>query len=129
MMRAEERGRRVAPVYVRRLLVLLVIGCAHMFLLWYGDILHLYALMGFTLLLWRKRKDKTLVGWGAGLARLPLGRSGRDEPCPYIKIHAVESCYCLSVDGARDQALEVERFRHARQHRMIARLNPLLDEL
>lgn len=72
MMRAEERGRRVAPVYLRRLFVLLVIGCAHMFLLWYGDILHLYALMGFTLLLWRKCKDGTLLAWGAGLAVLPM---------------------------------------------------------
>jgi uncharacterized protein len=72
MMRAEERGRRVAPVYLRRLAVLLVIGCGHMFLLWYGDILHLYALMGFTLLLWRKCKDRTLLGWGAGLAVVPM---------------------------------------------------------
>jgi uncharacterized protein len=72
MMRAEERGRPVAPVYLRRLTVLLVIGCAHMFLLWYGDILHLYALVGFTLLLWRKCKDKTLLGWGAALAVLPM---------------------------------------------------------
>jgi uncharacterized protein len=72
MMRAEERGRRVAPMYARRLLVLFVIGCAHMFLLWYGDILHLYALVGFTLLLWRKCKDKTLLGWGVGLAVLPM---------------------------------------------------------
>jgi uncharacterized protein len=72
IMRAEERGRRVAPVYLRRLFVLFVIGCAHMFLLWYGDILHLYALVGFTLLLWRKCRDKTLLGWGAGLAVLPM---------------------------------------------------------
>jgi uncharacterized protein len=72
MMRAEERGRRVAPVYLRRLTVLLLVGCAHMFLLWYGDILHLYALMGFTLLLWRKCKDGTLLGWGAGLAVMPM---------------------------------------------------------
>jgi uncharacterized protein len=72
MMRAEERDHRVAPVYARRLFVLLVVGCVHMFLLWYGDILHLYALMGFTLLLWRKCKDKTLLGWGAGLAVVPM---------------------------------------------------------
>jgi uncharacterized protein len=72
MMRAEERGRRVAPVYLRRLFVLFLVGCAHMFLLWYGDILHLYALMGFTLLLWRKCKDKTLLAWGAGLAVVPM---------------------------------------------------------
>jgi uncharacterized protein len=71
MMRAEERGARIAPVYARRLLVLLLLGLAHTLLLWYGDILHLYALVGFTLLFFRRRSPTTLLAAGAALAVLP----------------------------------------------------------
>lgn len=72
LARAEERGRRLGRIYARRLAVLLAVGCAHMFLLWYGDILHLYALVGFTLLFWRRRGDETLLGWGAVFGVLPV---------------------------------------------------------
>lgn len=71
MMRAEGRGQRIAPVYARRLAVLLLLGLAHMLLLWYGDILHLYALMGFALLFFRRRSETTLLATGATLAVLP----------------------------------------------------------
>lgn len=61
MERAEARGARFAPLYARRLLVLLLLGLAHALLLWDGDILHTYALAGFLLLLFRKRSPKTLL--------------------------------------------------------------------
>ncbi|MFP2958069.1 DUF418 domain-containing protein [Myxococcus sp. 1LA] len=59
--RAEARGGSIVPLYSRRLVVLLVIGVLHLFLLWYGDILSSYALMGFGLLLLRRRSDRTLL--------------------------------------------------------------------
>ena len=65
--RAAERGRRILPVYMRRLLILLVIGLAHGLLLWFGNILQLYALIGFVLILFRNRSDKTLVVWALAL--------------------------------------------------------------
>jgi uncharacterized protein len=65
MLRAEARGRSVVPTYLRRLGVLLIIGLAHMTLLWYGDILTAYALLGFILVLFRKRADRTLLIWAA----------------------------------------------------------------
>jgi uncharacterized protein len=67
MMRAEARGRSIVRPYVRRLMVLLVIGLLHMSLLWYGDILVPYALLGFVLILFRKRTDRTLLIWIAML--------------------------------------------------------------
>jgi uncharacterized protein len=63
MMRAEARGRSVVGTYARRLFVLLVIGLLHVSLLWYGDILVPYALLGFVLILFRKRADRTLLIW------------------------------------------------------------------
>ena len=56
MHRAERRGGRIVSVYIRRLSVLLFIGTIHIALIWYGDILLLYAELGFVLLLFRRVK-------------------------------------------------------------------------
>lgn len=70
--RAEARGARVVPSYLRRLFALLLIGIAHVVLLWYGDILTTYALLGFVLLLFRKRRPRTLLVWSVILMALPF---------------------------------------------------------
>jgi uncharacterized protein len=72
-LRAAERGVRAAPVQLRRFGVLLLIGAVHGFLLWYGDILMLYALLGMVLLLMRRLRDRPLlIVAGVLLAGLPL---------------------------------------------------------
>src|SRR5215218_3912894 len=65
--RAEARGAQVAPLYRRRMAVLLAIGVVHGVLFWYGDILTVYALLGLVLLLFRGRSDRTLLAWAAVL--------------------------------------------------------------
>jgi len=73
MLRAEKKGTPVVPFFSRRMTVLLPIGVLHAVLLWYGDILVAYALLGFVLLLFRKRDDRTLVLWaGALVVAVPL---------------------------------------------------------
>ena len=74
LARARARGEDVAPTYARRLLVLLAIGLFHKFVLWGGDILTLYAVFGFALLLVRDWSDRRLLLSGAilALAALPL---------------------------------------------------------
>jgi len=72
MMRAEARGARFLPLYARRLCVLLLIGLAHFLLLWDGDILHDYALLGFVLLLFRRRSLKTLLVWASIFLSIPV---------------------------------------------------------
>ena len=72
MMRAEARGARFLPLYLRRLSVLLLIGLAHFVLLWSGDILHDYALIGFLLLLFRRRPLKTLQVWAGIFLSIPV---------------------------------------------------------
>jgi uncharacterized protein len=68
LMRAEERGGDARGLYVRRLLVLLLIGLAHATLLWWGDVLVLYAVLGFFLLLFRSASTRTLLWTGIALA-------------------------------------------------------------
>jgi uncharacterized protein len=47
-------------VYVRRIAWLLVFGVAHAFVFWIGDVLHMYALMGFILLAIRRWPDRVI---------------------------------------------------------------------
>jgi len=61
MLRAEARGTRFVPVYLRRLLILLVFGTLHGFFIWTGDILATYATYGFLLLTLRKSPKKLLL--------------------------------------------------------------------
>ena len=63
MMRADARGRSIVGTYSRRLFVLLLIGLLHVSLLWYGDVLVPYAILGFVLILFRKRSDRALLRW------------------------------------------------------------------
>jgi uncharacterized protein len=60
------------PVYLRRLFILLLIGLAHAYLLWFGDILALYAVLGFVLLLFRKCRPTTLLVWAVIFMLTPL---------------------------------------------------------
>lgn len=62
--RSEAKQARFGRFFARRMTALLLIGLLHALLLWLGDILHLYALCGFLLLLFRKRRDGTLLVWG-----------------------------------------------------------------
>jgi uncharacterized membrane protein YeiB len=73
MMRAQGRGLPVLPLYCRRLAVMFAIGLAHVIFLWYGDILTLYAMLGFVLIFFARRSDRTvLVTAGILLIALPL---------------------------------------------------------
>ena len=72
--RLEALGEGVGR-YVRRLVILFGIGLAHLMLLWLGDIVALYALMGLVLLLFRKVADRTLLYWAVGLWLLPIAWS------------------------------------------------------
>ncbi|HET6603178.1 MAG TPA: DUF418 domain-containing protein [Xanthomonadaceae bacterium] len=71
--RAQARGRSFFPLYVRRLTVLLLIGLAHTLLIWAGDILVIYAMAGFVLLvLFRSTPVARLWKWGLALYLAPL---------------------------------------------------------
>ena len=74
LARLEQRGEGV-PRYLRRLFVMFLIGLAHLMLLWFGDIVALYALMGAVLLLFRRASDKALLRWAVALWIVPIAWS------------------------------------------------------
>lgn len=76
MQRAEARGREVTGFFARRMGWLLLIGLVHGLLIWFGDILALYSLMGLLLLAFRQRAYRTLKIWIAVFFALPLLLAG-----------------------------------------------------
>ncbi|HET7708356.1 MAG TPA: DUF418 domain-containing protein [Sphingomicrobium sp.] len=61
--RAEAAGESAWSLHARRMLVLFLIGLAHFYLLWWGDILHLYAAVGLAAFLFRYRSAGELFAW------------------------------------------------------------------
>ncbi len=68
MNSAMKKGVAFVPLYLRRLAVLMIMGLLHGTLLFLGDILLLYSVLGFVLFFFRKLEAKTLIIIGA----LPL---------------------------------------------------------
>ena len=68
MERAEASGGLAR--FVRRLLILLVIGLVHSYFIWWGDILLTYAVVGLLLVCFRNASDRTLLVAGLVIALL-----------------------------------------------------------
>lgn len=114
MQRAEAKGVRFAPLYARRLVILGILGLAHGVLIWIGDILLIYALLGMLLLLfWRKAKPRTLLIWAVvitglislvfafGAGMMALNRSS-PEGAAQIDVMAAEAMAAQEADYAED---------------------------
>lgn len=65
--RATAKGESPARVHYSRMFWLLVFGLAHLWLIWRGDILAHYAMVGMVAFLFRNRPVKTLIGIGIAL--------------------------------------------------------------
>lgn len=70
--RIEARGGRFVPLYVRRLIVLLGFGLIHALLFWSGDVLTIYAVLGFVLLTVRHWPERVILPLALLLHLLPL---------------------------------------------------------
>ena len=64
-------GDAALPRFRRRLRILLAIGAVHAVLIWAGDILMVYALLGFTMPWFARRSDRQLVRWTLVLLAVP----------------------------------------------------------
>lgn len=72
LLRNQQKGINPLKVFYRRIIILLLIGAAHCFFLWEGDILFLYALLGLLLPLFRNCSDKALLVWAVALLASPI---------------------------------------------------------
>ena len=64
-------GDAALPRFRRRLRILLAIGAIHAFFIWAGDILMLYALLGFTMPWFARKSKRALVRWTVILLGVP----------------------------------------------------------
>jgi uncharacterized protein len=64
-------GDAALPRFKRRLRILLAIGAVHAFLIWAGDILMLYALLGFTMPWFARKPNRQLLRWAVILLAIP----------------------------------------------------------
>jgi len=61
LLRARARKSRIVPVYIRRMAVLYLIGLVHAIIIWNGDVLLIYAVMGLLLIPFRKLPGGVLL--------------------------------------------------------------------
>jgi uncharacterized protein len=67
----DRTGRSAMRLHYRRTALLLLVGLAHAYLLWYGDILVPYGICGLILAFAHDWKPKVLAGYGAVLLFVP----------------------------------------------------------
>ena len=72
-------SRHSASRFLRRMLVLALIGACHLMFIWSGDILLLYAVGGMFLLLFRRLTDRVLLAIAVFLFFLPVGLDALTE--------------------------------------------------
>jgi uncharacterized protein len=64
-------GDAALPRFKRRIRILLAIGAIHAFLIWAGDILMLYALLGLTMPWFARKSNRALLRWVVILLAVP----------------------------------------------------------
>lgn len=105
------RGHDGLRIYRRRVLVLLGIGLVHSFLIWDGDILTLYALLGLVLPLFHRCSQRALVWTGLVLVLLVpfAGMALFDalgwKPHEYFYAQSDAIAKALGANPAPDQVL------------------------
>ena len=103
--RASARGADAIHLFKRRLVGLMLIALVHTVFIWMGDILLTYAILGFALIPFVRRDDRTVLRWALfwlaapiplylallGLAQLAPAPSPGDAPMPAILARAVDA--------------------------------------
>ena len=68
----ESKGIKPKGLHYRRMMWLMIFGLLHAYLLWFGDILVTYALVGMIAFLFRRKTPKTLLIVGGSLIVIPF---------------------------------------------------------
>ena len=116
LARGDAKGIPILAMYRRRLGILLLIGLAHAYLLWYGDVLHHYAILGFLLILFRRWSDRAFIilGLVSGIvvpAAVAIARAlitsdagGSSAPDP-TELHLIQARFRAFTEGSITEAL------------------------
>jgi len=72
MKRAAAKTAQPKRLFARRLLILLGIGLVHSYFIWYGDVLVIYSVFGFVLMLFWNTSAQSLLSWAFYLLILPV---------------------------------------------------------
>lgn len=106
LIRATERGAEFISVYLRRLIILFMIGAAHA-MIYDGDILMQYAELGLLLVLFRNLSPKSLLVLSVCLLALfPIGRAATS----FLEPTQIEPTaeYAVRLEAAK---VEMEEYR------------------
>ena len=128
-LRAEERdgGLRVADIYYRRTLWLIVFGLLHAYFIWVGDILYAYGLVGLMLFPLRKVRPMALLVAGALLLMTAGGKMAWDN---YTLIQIRDKALAADrVVAEGGQPTEEQRAARKKWEEMRKRINPGPAEL
>lgn len=101
--RAEESGRDPAAVHYRRMGWLFLLGLAHAALLWQGDILSHYAMVGAVAFWFRHHRARWLLAFGIVFALVDAMLLG-SIPLSYLATQAASGARAAQQSGAFDEA-------------------------
>ncbi len=103
---AASRGADGMRIFYRRMIILALIGCTHLMLVWSGDILLLYAVLGMLLPLCRRLTDRCILIIAGALLILPVAIDCICERCglslgawPYGKWWEAAAGYGITADN------------------------------
>ncbi len=109
---AQAKNQSFPAFFSKRMFGLLFFGLIHLFFLWVGDILTLYALTGFILIYFRNHGNKQLLIWSGVLLLMPvvhlLLMIGFDNFYPLLILNKLETYFLYHkipfevVDGQFD---------------------------
>ena len=122
---AAERGADGFRIFYRRMLILALIGCTHLMLIWSGDILLLYAVLGMLLPLFRNVPDRIILATAAVLLLLPVAVDGLCEATstflagyPYRKWWESAAMYGITEDNFGTWLRDADSYRGVHQFLM-----------
>lgn len=128
--RLESRGIRPGPLHYRRTFWLLLIGLSHGFLLWYGDILAVYSLIGFVAyLFWRRSPTALLVTGILLMSVTTLLYVGGGYSIQFAPPEAMDGVRAFWSPGAESVAHELAAMRGLWTEQMSVRVPEMTSTL
>lgn len=108
-------GTGVVKIYAWRLILLIFFGAAHVLFLWPGDILVFYGLLGLVMLLFRKKKDKSLIKWAVGFILIPSTLTGLSVLMMYLASFSAEGQAAVNLAMEQRDAVSQALINEAMQ--------------